>query len=130
MDTMSRDQEESYCAIQSKLDAILRNSINQDKSVAKKKVKQPGIGVEFAEWNRKQQKSTPLRQIHNIIESETGKSATKQITSNSTPRVPCCFLKDASHLKRFPRETRSRANRRDLQETKESKDNWDGCIDT
>ena len=30
MDTMSRGQAESSCAIQSKLDAILRNSITQD----------------------------------------------------------------------------------------------------
>ena len=33
MDTMSKDQAESSCAIQSKLDAILRNSIAQDKFV-------------------------------------------------------------------------------------------------
>ena len=33
MDTMSRDQAESSCAIQSKLDAILRNSITQDNLV-------------------------------------------------------------------------------------------------
>ena len=30
---MSRDQAESWCAIQSKLDAILRNSITQDNLV-------------------------------------------------------------------------------------------------
>ena len=34
MDTMSKDQAESSCAIQSKLDALLRNSIAQDKLVA------------------------------------------------------------------------------------------------
>ena len=31
MDTMSKDQAESPCAIQSKLDALLRNCIAQDK---------------------------------------------------------------------------------------------------
>ena len=33
MDTMSRDQAESSCAIQAKLDAILRNSTSQDRPV-------------------------------------------------------------------------------------------------
>ena len=32
MDTMRRDQAESSCAIQAKLDAILRNSTSQDRS--------------------------------------------------------------------------------------------------
>ena len=34
MDTMSRDQAESSCAIQAKLDAILRNSTSQDRPAA------------------------------------------------------------------------------------------------
>ena len=33
MDTMSKDQPESSCAVQSKLDALLRDSIAQDKLV-------------------------------------------------------------------------------------------------
>ena len=33
MDTMGREQAESSCAIQSKLDALLRNSLAQDKLV-------------------------------------------------------------------------------------------------
>ena len=33
MDTMSRDQAKSSCAIQVKLDAILRNSTSQDRPV-------------------------------------------------------------------------------------------------
>ena len=34
IDTMSRDQAESSCAINLKLDALLRNSIAQEKTVA------------------------------------------------------------------------------------------------
>ena len=34
MGTMSKDQAETFCAIQSKLDALLRNFIAQDKSVS------------------------------------------------------------------------------------------------
>ena len=36
MYTISRDQAESSCAVQSKLDVILRISINQDKAVPEK----------------------------------------------------------------------------------------------
>ena len=36
MDTMSRDQAESSCAIQAKLDAILRNSTSQDRPEAER----------------------------------------------------------------------------------------------
>ena len=46
MDTMSKDQAESSCAIQSKLDALLRNSIAQDKLVADKP---QGTRVDFVE---------------------------------------------------------------------------------
>ena len=46
MDTMSRDQAESSCAIQSKLDAILRNSITQDNLVTNRT---QGNRVDFVE---------------------------------------------------------------------------------
>ena len=36
MDSMSREQAESSCAIQSKLDALLRNSIAQEKTIPEK----------------------------------------------------------------------------------------------
>ena len=45
MDTMSTDQAESSCAIQFKLDVFLRNSVNQDKAVVEKRVKQTGTRV-------------------------------------------------------------------------------------
>ena len=49
---MSRDQAESCCGIQSKLDALLRNSINQDKAVAEKTVKHSIRRVDFTDRKR------------------------------------------------------------------------------
>ncbi|XP_063712332.1 uncharacterized protein LOC134840451 [Symsagittifera roscoffensis] len=49
MDTMSRDQAESSCAIQAKLDAILRNSTSQDRPAADRT---QGNRVDFVEPQR------------------------------------------------------------------------------
>ena len=57
MDTMSRDQAESSCAIQAKLDAILRNSTSQDRPV---KDRTQGNRVDFVEPQRNKRDSTPL----------------------------------------------------------------------
>ena len=48
MNTMSRDQSESSCAIQTKLDAILRNSTSQDRPAAERT---QGNRVDFVEPN-------------------------------------------------------------------------------
>ena len=56
-DTMSKDQAESSCAIQSKLDALLRNSIAQDKLATDKS---QGTRVGFLEPQRNKRESTPL----------------------------------------------------------------------
>ena len=57
MDTMSRDQAESSCAIQTKLDAILRNSTPQDRPAAERT---QGNRVDFVEPQRNKRQSTPL----------------------------------------------------------------------
>ena len=57
MDTMSRDQAESSCAIQTKLDAILRNSTQQDRPAAERT---QGNRVDFVEPQRNKRQSTPL----------------------------------------------------------------------
>ena len=57
MDTMSRDQAESSCAIQAKLDAILRNSTSQDRPAAERT---QGKRVHFVEPQRNKRQSTPL----------------------------------------------------------------------
>ena len=66
MDTMSKDQAESSCAIQSKLDAILRNSIARDKLVVEKPT---GTRVDFVEPQRKKRESTPLTRIDSTMAS-------------------------------------------------------------
>ena len=57
MDTMSRDQAESSSAIQTKLDAILRNSTTQDRPAAERT---QGNRVDFVEPRRNKRQSTPL----------------------------------------------------------------------
>ena len=57
MDTMRRDQAESSCAIQAKLDAILRNSTSQDRPAADRT---QGNRVDFVEPQRNKRQSTPL----------------------------------------------------------------------
>ena len=57
MDTMSRDQAESSSAIQTKLDAILRNSTSQDRPAAEQT---QGNRVDFVEPQRNKRQSTPL----------------------------------------------------------------------
>ena len=57
MNKMSKDQAEGFCAIQSKLDALLRNSIAQDKLVADNP---RGTRVDFVDPQRKKRESTPL----------------------------------------------------------------------
>ena len=47
IDTVSRHQAESFRAILSNLDALLRNSIDQEKTVSDKTEKQPGTSVDF-----------------------------------------------------------------------------------
>ena len=57
MDIMSRDQAEGSCAIQAKLDAILRNSTSQDKPVTDRT---QGNRVDSVEPQRNKRESTPL----------------------------------------------------------------------
>ena len=74
MDPMSKDLAESSCAKHTKLDALLRNSIAQSKSM---KDKQPGTRVDFVEPQRKERESTSLPRIENIIGSRVTRSAMK-----------------------------------------------------
>ena len=57
LDAMSRNQAESLNAIQSKLDAILRNSTSQDRLAADRT---QGNRVDFVEPQRSKRQSTPL----------------------------------------------------------------------
>ena len=57
LDTMRRDQAESSCAIQAKLDAILRNYTSQDRPAVERT---QGNRVDFVEPQRNKRQSTPL----------------------------------------------------------------------
>ena len=57
IDTMSRDQVESSRAIQSKLDALLRNSTSQDKLVT---YRTQSNRVDFVDPQRNKRESSPL----------------------------------------------------------------------
>ena len=83
-DRMSRDQAESSCAIQAKLDAILRNSTSQDSPAAERT---QGNRVDFVEPQRRKQQSTPLplpRDSASTAPGGGGKAIMKSGTANTT----------------------------------------------
>ena len=69
IDTMSRDQAESSCAIQSKLDAILRNSTTQDKLVTDQRQRNR---VDFVVPQRNKRESTPLPSTQSVASTAPG----------------------------------------------------------
>ena len=69
MDTMSRDKAESSCAIQTKLDAILRNSTPQGRPAAERT---QGNRVDFMEPQRSKRQSTPLPLPRDAASTEPG----------------------------------------------------------
>ena len=83
MDTMSRDQAESSCAIQAKLDAILRNSTSQDRPVTDRT---QGNRVDFVEPQRNKRESTPLPLPRGAasIGPRGAKTIIKSVTSTTT----------------------------------------------
>ena len=81
MAIMSKDKAENSYAIQSKLDAILRNSIAQDELVTDKP---QGTRSDFVEPQRKKRESTPLPRIAMSIGAVGSKTTMKGGTSNST----------------------------------------------
>ena len=83
MDTLSRDQAESSCAILAKLDAILRNSTSQDKPVTDRT---QGNRVDFVEPQRNKRESTPLPlpRVAASIGPGGAKTIMKSGTSNTT----------------------------------------------
>ena len=85
IDTMRRYQAESACAIQSKLDALLRNSVTQGKTVSEKLEKQRGTRVDFVEPQSKKQESTLLTQIHNSLGSRMTKKNASGAHTSITP---------------------------------------------
>ena len=83
---MSRDHTKSSCAIQAKLDAILRNSTAQYKLVADRP---QGTRVDFIEPQLKKRDSTPLPRIATSVGAGRSKTIMKGGTSNTT-NTPSC----------------------------------------
>ena len=152
MDTMSRDQAESSCAIQSKLDAILRNSITQDNLVTNRA---QGNIVDFVEPQRNKRESTPLPLTEDAASTALGgggKTIMKSGTANTTSGpgdsttnnnvVPDTMMWASTWetmnrtLEAFAtRNTDSSErgggkSRKTFKKPKEFKDDSDGCIDT
>ena len=74
MDTMSKEQAEISGTIQSKLDALLRNSLARSNLVADKR---PGTRVDFVELQGKKRESPPLPRIDSSIGSGGTRTAMK-----------------------------------------------------
>ena len=79
MDIMNRNQAESSCAIQAKLDAILRNSTSQEKPAADRT---QGTRVDFVEPQRGKRQSTPLPLTRDTV--SIAPTAAKTIRKNGT----------------------------------------------
>ena len=151
MDTMSRNQAESSCAIQAKLDAILRNSTSHERPAADRT---QGNRVDFVEPQRNKRQSTPLPLTRDTV--SIAPTAAKTIMKNGTSSTTSGPGDSTSNsnagpdamtwastwemmnrtLKAFAtrntdssdkREGKSREN---FKKPREFKDDSDGCIDT
>ena len=154
MDTMSRDQADSSCAIQTKLDAILRNSTSQDRPAAERT---QGNRVDFVEPQRNKRQSTPLPLPRDAASTAPGgggggKAIMKSGTANTTSgpgdstthnNVGPDVMTWASTWEMMNRTLEAFATRntdssdrgsnkywKTFKKPKEFKDDSDGCIDT
>ena len=152
MDTMRRVQAESSCAIQAKLDAILRNSTSQERPA---KDRTQGNRVDFVEPQRNKRQSTRLplpRDAASTAPGGGGKTIMKSRTANTTsgPGDSTTYNKAgpdamtwASTWEMMNRTLEAFAttntessergggkSRKTFMKPKEFKDDSDGCIDT
>ena len=151
MDTMSRDQAESSCAIQAKLDAILRNSTSQDRPAAERT---QGNRVDFVEPQRNKRQSTPLPlpwdaastapvRAKAIMKSGTANTTSGPGDSTTHSNVGPDVMTWASTWEMMNRlleafatrntdssDRGSNKPRKTFKKPKEFKDDSDGCIDT
>ena len=152
---MSRDQVESSCAIQSKLDAILRNSITIDNLVTNRT---QGNRVDFVEPQRNKRESTPLPLPRDVASTapgggggvvktigKSGNAKTKSGPGDSTTNNdvgPAAITwartwekmngtREAFATRITDSSVRGVGNsRKNFKKPKEFKDDSDGCIDT
>ena len=151
MDTMSKNQAESSCAIQAKLDAILRNSTSQERTAADRT---QGTRVDFVEPQRSKRQSTPLPLTRDtasiaptaaktIMKHGTSCTTTGPGDSTANSNAGPDAMTWASTwemmnrtLEAFATRNTDSSVRRDgksrktFKKPKEFKDDSDGCIDT
>ena len=151
MDTMSREQAESSNAIQTKLDAILRNSTQQDRPAAERT---QGNRVDFVEPQRNKRQSTPLPATREaaitapvgaraIIKNGTANTTSGPGDSTTHNNVGPDAMTWASTWEMMNRTLEAFAtrntdssdrggnkSRKTFKKPKEFKDDSDGCIDT
>ena len=150
MDTMSRDQVESSCAIQSKLNAILRNSTKQDNLLTNRTQ-----GTESISWNHNGTNGSQhryryrgMRQAQHrgakiIMESGTANTTSGPGDSTTNNNVGPDAMTWASAWEMMKKTLEAFAtrntdssergdgkSRKTLKKPKEFKDDSDGCIDT
>ena len=149
MEAMSRTQAESSCAIQAKLDAILRNSTSQVRQAADRS---QGNRVDFVEPQRNKRQSTPLPLTRAV---DTAPAAAKTIMKSGTAKTTSGPGDSTTHSNAGPdamtwastwemmnrtldafatRNTESSdrgggKSRKTFKKPKEFKDDSDGCID-
>ena len=85
IDTMSKSQAESSCAIQAKLDAILRSSTPQERPASDCT---QGTRVDFVEPQRNKRQSTPLPITRDAM--SIAPTAAKTIMKNGTSNTTTC----------------------------------------
>ena len=151
MDTMSKSQAESSCAIQAKLDAILRGSTPQERPAADRT---QGTRVDFVEPQRNKRQSTPLPLTRDAISiaPTAAKTIMKNGTSNTTTGPGDATANSNTGpdamtwastwemmnrtLEAFATRNTDSSDRREgktrktFKKPKEFKDDSDGCIDT
>ena len=151
MDTMSRDQAESSSAIQTKLDAILRNSTPPYRPAAERT---QGNRVDLVEPRRNKRQSTPLPATREaaitapvgaraIIKNGTANTTSGPGDSTSQNNVGPDAMTWASTWDLMNRtleafatrntdssDRGSNKSRKTFKKPKEFKDDSDGCIDT
>ena len=148
---MSKNQAESSCAIQTKLDAILRNSTSQERPAADRT---QGTRVDFVEPQRGKRQSTPLPLTRDTV--SIAPTAAKTIMKNGTSSTTTCPGDSTTNsnagpdamiwastwemmnrtVEAFATRNTDSSDRRDgksrktFKKPKEFKDDSDGCIDT
>ena len=151
LDTMSKNQAESSGAIQTKLDAILRNSTSQERPAADRT---QGTRVDFVEPQRGKRQSTPLPLTRDTVSiaptadktiMKSGNSDTTSgpgdstASSNAGPDAmtwASTWEMMNRTLEAFATRNTNSSDRRDgksrktFKKPKEFKDDSDGCIDT